>query len=196
MRLIGLTGRSGSGKSTAAEAARSLGFLVLDCDRIYAELTSRMTPCLKAIMETFGTDTVRDDQLYRPALREKVFNDPEAMEKLNAITARYVGEEIQKRISQSSADFVLLDAPTLFQSGLHAACDLLICVVAPEEECVRRILLRDTITEEQARRRLAAQPSHAFFKTHCDLCIENNTSREALFQKSIEAFESIQKGEL
>lgn len=196
MRLIGLTGRSGSGKTTASEAAKELGYLVLDCDRVYAELTSQMTPCLRAIGETFGEDTVKDGKLYRPALREKVFSDPSAMEKLNALTARFVGEEIHVRTAASSAEYVLLDAPTLFQSGLDPLCDFIVAVVAPEEDCVSRIVSRDGISESEARRRLAHQPSAEFFREHCHGILENDGSREALYKKAIDTFSAIQKGAL
>lgn len=196
MPLIGLTGRSGSGKTTATEAAKALGYLVLDCDRIYAEITSSVTPCLKAIGETFGEETVKDGRLNRPALREKVFSDPEAMNKLNALTARFMGEEIRSRIADSSTSFVLLDAPTLFQSGLDTSCDLVIGVIAPEEDCILRITSRDGISEEDARRRLAQQPSADFFRTNCHACLENTESREVLYQKAYHLFSAIQKGEL
>jgi len=196
MLLIGLTGRSGSGKTTATEAAKALGYLVLDCDRIYAEITSSATPCLKAIGETFGKETIKDGKLYRPALREKVFSDPEAMTKLNALTARFMGEEIRSRIASSSANFVLLDAPTLFQSGLDSVCDLVIGVIAPEEDCISRIVSRDGISEEDARCRLAQQPSAEFFRANCKACLENTASREELYQKAYDLFSAIRKGEL
>lgn len=196
MRLIGLTGRSGSGKTTASEAAKELGYLVLDCDCVYAEITSHMTPCLLAIRETFGDDTVKDGKLYRPALREKVFSDSSAMAKLNALTARYVGEEIRVRAGDSAAEYVLLDAPTLFQSGLDPICDLIVAVVAPEEDCISRIISRDGISAAEAQRRLAWQPSVEFFRDRCYVCLENNGSREELYQKAMETFSAIQKGAL
>lgn len=196
MRLIGLTGRSGSGKSTVGAVAASMGFLVLDCDRIYAEITSRPTPCLEAIRDTFGEETVKEGKLCRPALREKVFSDPAAMAKLNALTARYMGEEISLRLDASTASVALLDAPTLFQSGLDGICDYIIVVVASEEECVRRIVSRDGISPEDALRRLAQQPSADFYRAHCNVCLENTDTEETFREKAEMLLKQLQKGEL
>lgn len=196
MRLIGLTGRSGSGKTTVGSLAASMGFLVLDCDRIYAELTSRPTPCLEAIRNTFGNETVKDGKLFRPALREKVFSDPDAMKKLNALTALYMGEEITLRLEASQANLAILDAPTLFQSGLDGICDLVIGVIAPEEESVRRIVSRDGISAEEAKRRLAQQPSADFYREQCTLCLENHQSEEQFRKQAEVLLTRLQKGEL
>lgn len=186
MRLIGLTGRSGCGKTTVGQIAQSMGFPVLDCDEIYREMTSSPSPLLKAIEQTFGIDTVRDGSLYRPALRQKVFSDPRALQELNSLTAQYMRPEIVARLEKIDASIVLLDAPTLFQSGLDAACDLILCVIASDEVCVERIMKRDGIDETSAKKRLANQYPNEFYIEHCDLIIYNENDRNA-FVKDVYA---------
>ncbi len=186
MRLIGLTGRSGCGKTTVGQIAQSMGVPVLDCDDIYREMTSSPSPLLNAIKQTFGTDTVRDGALYRPALRQKVFSDPHALRELNSLTALYMRPEIDARLAKLDAPIVFLDAPTLFQSGLDAACDLVLCVISSDEICVDRIMKRDGIDEISAKKRLANQYPNEFFIEHCDLIIYNENDRDA-FTKHVYA---------
>ena len=196
MRLIGLTGRSGCGKTTVGELAREKGFLVLDCDAIYKEITSRPGACLDAVRDTFGAETVCDGKLYRPALREKVFSDPCEMEKLNALTARFMGEEIRSRLTNASGAPVLLDAPTLFQSGMDKKCDFIIGVLASDEDCIRRITARDGISAADAARRLAQQPSEDFYKKNCHVCLQNREDPETFLHQAEQLLVSLKKGEL
>ena len=184
MRIIGLTGRSGSGKSTVCEAAVKLNIPVMDCDRVYAEMTSHPTPFLEAIAETFGTSCVRDGALYRPAMREIVFGSEESRRKLNALTSRYMGEALKETVSslEGKSKLLLLDAPTLFDTGLDLLCDWTVCVVAPEKDCLARIMLRDGIDENAAAKRLASQLPDAFFASHCDYLIRNDGDMETLLE--------------
>lgn len=187
-RLIGLTGRSGAGKSTAGDCARELGIPVLDCDALYRQMTSSPTDCLRAIGETFGEEAVRGGVLNRPVLREKVFSDRDELKKLNAITAHYMEQEIRRLLETDPAfcdgSEVLLDAPTLFESGLDAICERVLCVTAPEEDCVRRICLRDGIAPSAARTRLSQQHTDAFFAAHCDVVLHNDGTEEE-FRKRV-----------
>ncbi len=195
MRLIGLTGKSGSGKSTLCVCARSLGIPVLDCDAIYRELTDAPSDCLEAIRNTFGEQTVRDGALYRPALREMVYHNEAAMEQLNAITATYMKTEVFARLSELDAPLAILDAPTLFACGMDACCDVLLCVIAPEQDCVRRICKRDGISEQQAKLRLRQQPSDDFLIENCDLVLYNEGSQELFEADALALLNALRKGE-
>ena len=196
MRLIGMTGRSGCGKSTVSTVAESLGILVLDCDGIYREMTSRPSDCLRAIRETFGDETVKDGALYRPALREKVFCDPGEMAKLNEITSRYMTQEILSRLQGASAEIAILDAPTLFESGMQSMCNDLLCITAPEEACIQRIMLRDQISREDALLRLRSQRPDSFFTENCNLHLHNDGDLEAFCSAAHALLSAIQKGEI
>lgn len=189
MRIIGLTGRSGSGKSTVCEAAKKRNIPVMDCDRVYAEMTSHPSPFLDAICETFGEGCVRDDALYRPVMREIVFGNEDARRKLNALTAHYMGEEIRLTAASlaGKSNLLLLDAPTLFDTGLDSLCDCTVCVIAPEQDCLARIMARDGISKQDARKRLNSQLPDAFFASHCDYVIRNDGDLPELLETA-EAF--------
>ena len=196
-RLIGLTGRSGAGKSTAGDCAREMGIPVLDCDALYRQMTSSPTECLCAIGETFGEEAVRGGTLNRPFLRETVFSDREAMGKLNRITATYMEKELFRLFQEETlrnAPTVLLDAPTLFESGLNVLCDRILCVTAPEERAVERICRRDGIDETAARARLAQQKEEGFFASHCDVLLRNDGTPEDFREDVREALERLRRG--
>lgn len=195
-RLIGLTGRSGAGKSTAGDSALALGIPVLDCDGIYRRLTSSPTDCLRAIGETFGEEAIRGETLNRPFLREKVFSDRGELEKLNRITAKYMERELLRLLREDAAlrgaPMVILDAPTLFESGLDALCDRILCVTAPEADCVRRICRRDGIGEAAAYARLKQQRSDDFFASHCDVILRNEGTAEDFRSAAADAWKALQ----
>ncbi len=180
-RLIGLTGRSGAGKSTAGAFARELGMPVLDCDAVYRELTSSPSECLAAIGEAFGEEAVSGGRLNRPFVRETVFSDPAAMRVLHRLTARYMTRELFRRVREfhPAVKAVLLDAPTLFESGLDAVCDRILAVDAPEDVCVERICGRDGISPDDARKRLSWQHGRDFFREHCEM-LDGSGTRERL----------------
>jgi len=187
MRLIGLTGRSGCGKSTVGAVARKMEIPVLDCDEIYRQMTSAPSACLREIAQTLGKETVRDGALYRPVLRQIVFSDPDALHALNEITAKHMRPEIENRLAELDAPIALLDAPTLFQSGLHENCDLILGVISSDEQCISRIVKRDGIDRSAAQKRLEQQYTNEFFVEHCDIVLYNENDRET-FQKDAEAF--------
>lgn len=195
-RLIGLTGRSGAGKSTAGDCARAMGIPVLDCDKLYRQMTDSPTDCLRAIGEAFGEEAIRGGALNRPFLRSVVFSDREALETLNRITAQYMEQELFRRLREEDAyrgaSMVLLDAPTLFESGLNVLCDRILCVTASEEVSVERICRRDGIDESAARARLAQQHDDTFFASHCDVVLQNDKTPEDFREDVREALERLQ----
>ena len=196
-RLIGLTGRSGAGKSTAGNCARDMGIPVLDCDVLYRQMTSTPTDCLLAIGATFGEEAIRGGTLNRPFLRSVVFSDREAMDKLNGITAQYMEKELFRLLREEplrDASMVLLDAPTLFESGLNLLCDRILCVTASEEVSVERICRRDGIDKSAARARLAQQHDDNFFAARCDVVLRNDKTPEAFRADVREALECLRRG--
>ena len=184
--LIGLCGRSGSGKGTAAAYFSELGMSVIDTDAVYREMTlSDTTPCMKAIVSEFGREVVASDgSLARARLADIVFSrDPSRLSVLNRITHRYIIEETERRIEQltaSGAGFIVIDAPLLFESGLSDRCCVIIAVTAEEETLVSRISRRDGITCEESMRRLASQISNDELRRCADYVIENDGDTGAL----------------
>lgn len=167
--ILGITGGTGGGKTTLLKTAESLGFQVLDCDRIYHELL-RTDPSLTAAIEARFPGTVVEGQLQRKKLGAVVFADPKALADLNAITHGAVRQAVEARLTENTA----IDAIALFESGLDRFCDVTVAVTAPEEARTRRLMARDGIPEEYARSRIAAQPDESYYRQRCDYVLEND----------------------
>lgn len=177
MRLIGLCGRSGSGKSCFCDIAASCGIKIIDCDEVYREMISKPSPCLSELETEFGSDIINQNALDRKKLAKIVFSDPEKLKMLNTITHRHIKNKIGEILgSFDESDSVILDAPTLFESGLDSVCELIIGVVASDELCLKRITERDGITESEARARLDNQYSSEYIIENCDIIIYNDSS--------------------
>ena len=194
MRIIGLCGRSGSGKSSLCEVAKALGFEVIDCDKVYRKIVSTRTPCLDELEAYFGHDVVENDSLNRKKLANIVFSDSEKLKKLNEITHKHIINEVNSIISNLPDDArVILDAPTLFESGANKICDCVICVIASDEACISRIIERDGITREKAAARLSNQPTNEFLTSVCDECVVNDSTLEALCEASYALLMKVKK---
>ena len=179
MRLIGICGRSGSGKSLFSEILIEKGFKVIDCDRVYKELVSHKSQCLSELESAFGTEIIENDALNRKKLADIVFTNPEKLFLLNEITHKHIINRVDEIISEScESDVIFLDAPTLFESGISDRCELIIGITASDEICLQRIIKRDNLTEEQGRLRLANQKSNEILIENCDIIIYNESSAE------------------
>ena len=180
MHYIGLTGRSGSGKTVVASVAEELKIPVLDCDALYRRLTERPPPLLEEIAARFGPEAAEGGKLNRAYLREIVFRDEEKREELDTLTGRFMRGFLEDlAASAHGIDLVLLDAPTLFQTGLPDLCSRVVCVISEDEACVRRIVRRDGICVEDAVLRLKNQPSNGFFRANgTDILMNNGTEHD------------------
>ena len=185
MRMIGLCGRSGSGKTGFCKLAKELGYKVVDCDEVYAELVSKRTPCLEEIVEHFGDIAIKDGALNRKAVAQIVFSDKEKLLLLNKITHKHISKRVFEIIAEyGENEIVILGAPALFESGLDSACESVIGITAPDQACIARIIARDGITEEQARSRLSNQRTNDFIIENSDYIIINDSSHEAFCEAS------------
>ncbi len=167
IRVIGLTGPTGAGKSTVAAVWRQMGLPVIDCDALARQVTQPDSPCLEALTEAFGGDIRRPDgTLDRALLAQRAFASPDATARLNAITHPAILALIRQRL-EDAADAgygtAVLDAPTLFEAGADALCDTVVAVLAPTGQRLARIQARDNLTPEQAQRRMAAQQPDGFY---------------------------------
>ena len=181
--IIGITGGTGCGKTTALEAIRQLGGLVLDCDAIYHRLLQTDHSLLTAI-ETRFPGTVENGALQRKKLGALVFQDPAALSDLNKITHGAIQAEIL-RLLQDAPDLVAIDAIALFEGGLAELCQVTVAVIAPVEDRVKRLMCRDGIPEEYARSRIAAQHDDAWFRERCGFVLENNGELDAFATKCV-----------
>ena len=187
--IIGITGGSGCGKTTALNVIKGLGGLVLDCDAIYHSLLKTDTQMLSAIEDRFPS-TVENGTLNRKKLGTIVFADKKALLDLNAITHGAVKKEVLRQL-ESNPRLAAIDAIGLFEGGLAELCDVTVAIIAPEEDRVRRLMARDGISEEYARNRITAQHSEDWFRAHCDYILENNGKLDAFATKCVAFFKSL-----
>ena len=189
MKVIGLCGGSGSGKGTLAAMLSEGGFLHIDADAVYHEITSGDSPCLRAMTEAFGRDIISPSgALDRRALASVVFADgaKEKLSLLNTISHRYVLDEIRQRIVSAEGKYIgaIVDAPLLFESGFNTECDIIISVIAPRDVRISRISERDGISKEAAQRRINAQLDDEFLRLHSDIIITNDKDTAALYEQA------------
>lgn len=188
--MIGLTGQSGAGKTTVSCVFSQNGFAVIDADIISREVTEKGQPCLTELSEAFGSDIINlDGTLNRKRLGSIVFSDREKLRQLNGIIYPYIIYRIISRIeelSEEGKELILLDAPTLFEANADDLCDLIISVTADESIRMSRIIARDNITPEAAKKRFESQYSEHFFVNHSDFVIINNKTPDVLAAKAEE----------
>ena len=170
--IFGITGGTGCGKTTLLKVIEEKGGLVLDCDAIYHHLLQTDTALLSAIEARFP-GTVENGTLQRKKLGTIVFSDEQALLDLNAITHDAVKAEVLRRL-ETAPRLAAIDAIALFEGGLAELCHTTVAVTAPAEVRVRRLMLRDGISEEYARNRIAAQHDEAWFRSHCAYTLENS----------------------
>lgn len=175
MKVIGITGPTGAGKTTALNALRALGAEVIDADAVYHELLRENGEMKAALVSAFGLGILDGDgQVDRKALAGAVY--PDRLDELNSITHPFVVAEIDRRIAaarRAGRPAAAIDAIALMESGLGERCDVVVSVLAPLEVRIGRIMVRDGIDEGYARRRALAQKGEDFFRSHSDYVLEN-----------------------
>ncbi len=186
--IIGITGGSGCGKTTALNVIRELGGLVLDCDQIYHQLLKTDHEMLSAIENRFP-GTVDGGILQRKKLGAIVFSDPDALLDLNRITHAAVKQEVLRQL-ETAPRLAAIDAIGLFEGGLAELCQLTVAVTAPKEDRVARLMARDGISRDYALSRIAAQPSDEEFSRLCQHTLVNDTTPQDFHRKCLAFFQS------
>ena len=185
MHIFGITGTTGSGKTSVLEAFRRKGALLLDCDRLYHDLLETSEGMLRELEDRFP-DAFEKGRLVRKKLASIVFHNEATLADLNAITHRYVCEDVKRQLrahAMSGGQIAVIDAVELISSGLGVLCDCTIAVLAPEAERMKRIMMRDGLTEEQALERIRAQKNDAYYRENCTYTVLNDGTVEQLSEK-------------
>jgi len=160
VRVWGLTGNIGSGKSSVARLLAARGVPVVDADQIAREVVQPGRPAHREIAERFPGVIGPGGALDRKALAARVFNDPAEREALNRITHPRIAEEVSARLGALAGaghPLAVYEAALIVENGLHHGLDGLIVVTAPEDAQLARLRLRDGMSEPEARARIAAQ---------------------------------------
>lgn len=177
MKIVGLCGASGSGKSVFCDVLRRRGIATVNCDEISHSVQEKGTPCFLELVEAFGGEILfPDGNLDRGALARQVFSDPERLQKLNSIMHKHILDALRRRLAELSLSerLVIVEAPVLFESGFDAECDAVVGLLSTRKE--DRIIKRDRLSERDARARLDNQLSDEELAERCDLVLHNDSA--------------------
>ena len=178
MIVIGLTGGSGSGKSTVSNIARQQGFYVIDADQLARDVVAKGQKALSEIVSAFGQEILTENgELNRKKLGSIVFSDKEKLTLLNQITHKYIVQGIKERIEtqrkQKQYKGVIIDVAILIESDLYYMCDIVWVVIANRNSRIERIMKRDLLTYEEAVKRINSQMPDEVMEKYADVIIEN-----------------------
>ncbi len=179
MLTVGLTGKTGAGKSTAADILKEKGAFIIDGDKIAREITLPKSPTLKKLSEAFGQDILfSDGTLDRKLLAKRAFKNKQSTALLNSITHPLIKDRFLKLMKEAEKNgfrLCVIDAAALLESDCKELCEKIIVVHAPEDVRLERILKRDGITHEQALTRINGQYEDEYYFSHADIIINNFT---------------------
>lgn len=176
MKIIGITGSSGSGKSTITNIlGKELKAQTIYADKVVEQMQKKGMEYFNKIVELFGTEILNETgELNRPKLAEIIFTNSKKREELNELTKQYVVEEIKKQIQEANEEYVIIDAPLLIETGLNEYCDIVIVVISNINTQTERICQRDNISKDKAIERIKSQPNNEFYKKYANYIVENN----------------------
>lgn len=196
LKLIGITGGTGCGKTTALNALSRLGVLVIDCDEVYHRLLSENDELLSELRISFPA--AFEGGFDRKKLGGIVFGDAEGLSKLNEITHRYVMLEIKRLLGEyamAGGKTAALDAVALIESGLAESCDITVGVISERSSRTERIMKRDGISREYAEMRINAQKPDEFYIQNCDHVLRNDGTESEFTEKCLNFFKGVSENE-
>ena len=179
MKVIGLTGGTGSGKSVVCKSLAAAGAFIVDADKIAHEIILKGEPAYHEIIEYYGIGILdTEGNIIRKKLGEIVFNDKEKLAFLNQCTHKYITAEVKRQIAEAkekgTATAIIVDAPLLLEAKLETVCDLVLVVYADPEVRAQRVMARDSISYDLAKARIANQKSWEEYKAAANAVIDNS----------------------
>ncbi len=196
MKIIGITGRSGCGKSSATKFLAAQGYPCIDADQVARQVLLPGSPCLEQLQQRFGRDILSPDgTLQRRLLADRAFSTPEGTRALTEITQPEILRRIEDALARAraaGAALAFVDGAVIVGSPFEARCDALLLVTAPYEVSVARICARDGIAPEMARRRLDAQTSLEELRAAATQEIVNDGTPEQLETKIRDVLQSLE----
>lgn len=197
MKIIGLTGGIGSGKSTVARSLQEHGFPIVDADLIAREIVEPGQPALAELTKEFGEDILNaDGSLDRGLLASRAFTNKDTTQRLNNITHPRINQRTQELFDEArenGAEAVIYDMPLLIDKGLHKDMDATIVVHAAEHVRLERLTTKRGLDVDDVRRRINAQIDDETRKQHADILLDNNGTEEDLTQQIAQAVDKIKQ---
>lgn len=184
MKIIGLTGPSGSGKGFVCEILAKHGIPSVDTDAVYRRLLIPPSDCLDELRAAFGDTVISDDgMLNRRALADIVFSDKHQLSRLNAVTHKYIlarTDVLLGEYQKQGRPAAVVDAPALFESGYDAHCDFTVAVIADRDTRMSRIEQRDSLGPAAAAQRIDAQHGDEFYTSRAKYTVKNDADGAGL----------------
>ncbi len=185
MKIVGITGLIASGKSTLSSYIKTKGYKIVDADNISRDITKKDRIGYTKVVEEFGRDILSSNgEIDRAKLSNIVFNDKNALKKLNDTLHPLIFQEIDRQLDSYKDEKILfLDAPLLFEAKLDKKCDEIILVVCDEEVQISRIQKRDNKDYDSAKKIIDSQIAKEFKIEKSDYIIDNNCEIERFYFK-------------
>ncbi|MBF1701341.1 MAG: dephospho-CoA kinase [Streptococcus sanguinis] len=196
VRIIGITGGIASGKSTVTEFLRQQGYQVIDADQVVHELQEPGGRLYQVLLSTFGSAILQEDgRLDRPKLGAMIFGVPELLAQSSQIQNQIIREELAHRrdLLAETEDIFFMDLPLLFELQYEDWFDQIWLVDVTEETQLSRLMTRNSLSQKEAEKRIAAQLSLQEKRKRADVLIDNNGSLEATRQQIRDALQKLER---
>lgn len=177
MTIIGITGNSGSGKTTFSNIlAKKMNAIIIDADKVAKQSSRKGETYYNEIVKIFGEEILENDEINRKRLAKIIYNNKEQRNKLNKLTNQYVVEQIKEQMKKIQNKNIIMDVPLLFESRLNEMCNITVSLIADEKTKIERMIARDRIDEILAKKRLEIQQPNKYYIEKSNYVIVNNKS--------------------
>ncbi len=177
MKIIGVTGGIGSGKSMVCDVFATLGIPVFEADEQAKKIYEDYPQLLDTLRDLFGDAIMHNGHLNKPALAKIVFNNEAELLKLNALVHPLVKDQFHQWIRQQNAPYIIREAAILIESGAYAGCDRIILVTAPADLRIKRVMKRSGLSAEEISARISKQMNDEEKSKYADYIIQNDDTQ-------------------